>query len=225
MQSIRILLFITAFYILAANSYCQGTKIKITVNQTQELTATLVDNSSVEALIELLQDGSLTIDMRDYGSMEKVGSIGSTLPRNDEQITTEPGDIILYQGSALVIYYAPNSWNFTRLGKIDNVTQDELKHILGTGDVSITLELIDEPTGIGKIEDSIEPYLVYPNPVKDVFEVSGEYESIALLDAHGREILNTKDDKIDIRGLNSGIYLLQIHNKNKPVMIKKIIKE
>jgi hypothetical protein len=79
--------------------------------------------------------------MRDYGNMEKVGSLGTSLPRNDEQITTEPGDLILYQGSAFVIYYAPNSWNFTRLGKINGVTQEELKEILGTGDVEVTLSL------------------------------------------------------------------------------------
>jgi len=63
------------------------------------------------------------------------------LPRNDQQITTEAGDIILYQGNAFVIYYAPNSWNFTRLGKIDNITPEELRSILGDGDVTITLSL------------------------------------------------------------------------------------
>lgn len=106
-----------------------------------ELTATLVDNSSVDALRDLLADGPLTIEMSDYGSMEKVGPIGTDLPRNDEQITTEAGDLILYQGGAFVIYYAPNSWSFTRLGKIDDVTGDELREILGPGDVSVTLSL------------------------------------------------------------------------------------
>ena len=66
------------------------------------------------------------------------------LPRNDEQIVTEAGDIILCQGSALVIYYAPNSWNFTRLGKIDNLTVEELREILGDGNVTVTLSLPQE---------------------------------------------------------------------------------
>ena len=66
------------------------------------------------------------------------------LPRDDEQITTEAGDIILCQGSALVIYYAPNSWNFTRLGKIDNLTVEELREILGDGNVTVTLSLPQE---------------------------------------------------------------------------------
>jgi len=105
------------------------------------LTATLVDNSSVAALKKVLAKASITVEMRDYGNMEKVGSLGQNLPRNDEPITTEAGDIILYQGNALVIYYAPNSWTFTRLGKINNVTPKELKDILGSGNVSVTLSL------------------------------------------------------------------------------------
>jgi len=110
----------------------------------QVLTATLAENSSADALKAALSNGPITIDMRDYGSMEKVGSLGIDLPRNDEQITTEAGDIILYQGNAFVIYYAPNSWNFTRLGKIDNVTAKELREILGDGEVTITLSLPQE---------------------------------------------------------------------------------
>lgn len=107
-------------------------------------TATLVDNSSVQALVELLQEGPLTIEMNDYGNMEKVGPIGQTLPANDEQITTEPGDIILYQSNSLVIYYDTNSWNFTRIGKINDATQEELLDALGSGAVSVTFALSDD---------------------------------------------------------------------------------
>ena len=114
--------------------------MNITVGETT-LTATLVDNSSVDALIDVLSEGPISIDMRDYGNMEKVGSLGRDFPRNDESITTEAGDIILYQGNALVIYYAPNTWSFTRLGKIDNLTAEELKNILGKGDVTVKLSL------------------------------------------------------------------------------------
>ena len=116
--------------------------ITLTVNGST-LTATLADNSSAEALRELLADGPLTVQMSDYASMEKVGSLGTSLPTNNEQITTEAGDFILYQGSALVIYYAPNSWNFTRLGKINDVTAAELKEILGSGDVEVTLAMVE----------------------------------------------------------------------------------
>lgn len=79
--------------------------------------------------------------MKDYANFEKVGSLGFNLPRNDEQITTEVGDIILYQGSQLVIYYDTNSWNFTKLGHIDNINQEELKNILGKGNETIILSM------------------------------------------------------------------------------------
>lgn len=114
--------------------------MNITIGNTV-LTATLVDNSSVEALKKELSNGPITINMRDYGSMEKVGPLGMDLPRNDTEITTEAGDIILYQGSALVIYYESNSWNFTRIGKINGVSAEELREILGAGDVTVTLSL------------------------------------------------------------------------------------
>ncbi len=102
-------------------------------------TATLAENSSAQALKDLLKDGPLTIQMSDYGSFEKVGPLGADLPRNDEQITTSAGDIILYQGNQITIYYAQNSWNFTRLGRIDDPSG--LRDALGSGDVSVTLTL------------------------------------------------------------------------------------
>ena len=115
-----------------------GGTMKIIIGN-RELTATLAQNSSTEALKELLRAGSITIQMRDYGNMEKVGSLGRSLPANDERITAEPGDLILYQGNSLVIYYAPNTWSFTRLGRINGVTQAELINILGEGNVTVTL--------------------------------------------------------------------------------------
>ena len=80
-----------------------------------KLTATIADNSSATAFYELLGKGPVTIKMSDYGSFEKVGPLGTSLPRNDTQITTTAGDIILYQGNQITIYYDTNSWNFTRL--------------------------------------------------------------------------------------------------------------
>ena len=106
------------------------------------LTATLAANSSATAFYELLKKRAVTVDMHDYGSFEKVGSLGTSLPRNDTQITTSAGDIILYQRNQITIYYDTNSWNFTRLGKVDGVTQAELKKILGKGDVTAVFEIL-----------------------------------------------------------------------------------
>ncbi|MBQ7670049.1 MAG: hypothetical protein IJS45_04940, partial [Clostridia bacterium] len=97
--------------------------------------ANLEDNSSAKALIEKLNSGPVTIDMHDYGNFEKVGSLPWGLPRNDESITTVPGDIILYQGNQITIYYDENSWSFTRLAKIENTSKEELLAALGDGDV------------------------------------------------------------------------------------------
>jgi len=107
------------------------------------LSATLADNSSATAFYELLKKGPLTVKMTDYGSFEKVGFLGTNLPRNDIQITTSAGDIILYQGNQITIYYDTNSWNFTRLGKVDGKSQAELKQILGKGDVTTVFSVVE----------------------------------------------------------------------------------
>jgi len=98
------------------------------------------DNASVEALKELSRDG-LQIEMSMYGGFEQVGSIGKSLPREDRQTTTQAGDIVLYSGNQLVVFYGSNSWAYTRLGKIADKTVSELEELLGSGDVTVTLTL------------------------------------------------------------------------------------
>ena len=125
---------------LPLNEEKSDNKLKISVNGT-ELTATLEDNSSAQALAALLKQGNITVDMSDYGNFEKVGNLPQSLPKNDEKITTVPGDIILYQGNKITIYYAENTWDFTKLGHINNITQEELKTLLGDGDVTVSLSI------------------------------------------------------------------------------------
>ena len=112
--------------------------LKITVGD-YELLATFEDNSSAEEFRELLSQGPITVEMEDYGGFEKVGPLGTTLTRNDTQITTEPGDVILYQGNQITIYYGTNSWSFTRLARIDDPT--DLRAKLGEGAVQVTFSL------------------------------------------------------------------------------------
>ena len=119
------------------------TRISIAVNN-HTLMATLADNSSAKAFAELLNDGPLTLDLHDYGNFEKTGSLPQTLPRNDEPIDTDFGDLILYQGNQFVLYYDKNSWTFTRLGHLDSsVTKEELKSILGEENVTVTISLAE----------------------------------------------------------------------------------
>jgi len=98
------------------------------------------DNASVEALKMLAGEG-LTVEMSMYGGFEQVGSIGQSLPRDDQQTTTTSGDIVLYSGNQLVVFYGSNSWAYTRLGHITDQTPEQMKALLGNGDVTITLSI------------------------------------------------------------------------------------
>ena len=115
-------------------------KLLITING-KTLTADFADNSSAKALADILAKSSITYQADDYGNFEKVGDLGQSFPKNDENITTEPGDIILYQGHNLCIYYAQNTWSFTRIAKIKGISKDELKEFLGEGEITVTLSV------------------------------------------------------------------------------------
>ena len=98
------------------------------------------DNESVDALMRLCQESSLTIRMSMYGGFEQVGPIGQSLPGNDSQITTQAGDIVLYSGNQIVVFYGSNSWAYTRLGHISDKSAEEMAELLSNGDVTITIE-------------------------------------------------------------------------------------
>ena len=98
------------------------------------------ENESVEALRKLVSKEPLTIRMSMYGGFEQVGPIGQELPRDDKKITTEAGDIVLYSGNQLVVFYGSNSWDYTRLGAISDKSKKELTELLGNGDVTITIK-------------------------------------------------------------------------------------
>lgn len=101
----------------------------------------LEENSSADAFFEKLSSESLEVELHDYGGFEKVGPLPWELPRNDEEITTVPGDIILYEGDQISVYYDENTWNFTRLARIRYVTKEELLEALGEGDAVVSFWL------------------------------------------------------------------------------------
>lgn len=143
----------------SVNTTMSSNKINITVGNTV-MTATLTANSSATAFLELLEQGPVTVQMSDYGDFEKVGSLPTSLPTNDERITTSAGDIILYQGNSITIYYDTNTWSFTRLGKIDNLTQAELKAILGDGSITAVFSIAS--SGVASIKaDSDREQTIY----------------------------------------------------------------
>lgn len=98
------------------------------------------EDNQAAAELEGLAESGLMIDMSKYGGFEQVGSIGQDITSDDEQITTAPGDIVLYSGDQIVIFYGSNSWAYTRLGKID-LTEDEITELLSNEDVTITITM------------------------------------------------------------------------------------
>ena len=116
--------------------------IKITVSG-KTLPVKIEDNEATKALVVALREASITYEAHDYGGFEKVGPLGLTLPANNSQITTQPGDVILYSGNQIVLFYGSNTWSYTRLGKIQYESLDELKSFLkaGEGNISVTLSL------------------------------------------------------------------------------------
>ena len=116
----------------------ENTEMKMLIDQTP-VTVEWEDNEAVAALKEAVKNGPLTVRMSMYGGFEQVGSLGMSLPRSDTRITTSPGDVILYSGNQMVVFYGSNTWAYTRLGHITDKTQQELTQLLSNGNVTITL--------------------------------------------------------------------------------------
>ena len=104
-------------------------------------TAALEENEAVDALVDMMEQDPVTIQMSDYSGFEKVGPLGTSLPTSNQQTTTQAGDIVLYQGNQIVMFYGSNSWSYTRLGHIADLTGWE--EALGSGDVTVTFSLED----------------------------------------------------------------------------------
>ena len=101
----------------------------------------LENNSATQELIKKLEKGNVTVNATEYGGFEKVGELGFSLPTNDENMDTNPGDIVLYQGDKISLFYGSHSWSYTKLGKIDNADSNRLKEVLGSGNVTLVFFL------------------------------------------------------------------------------------
>ena len=114
--------------------------VKIKIND-DVFDVKLENNSATQELIKELKKGNVTVNASEYGGFEKVGDLGFSLPTSDENIGTNPGDIVLYQGDKISLFYGSHSWSYTKLGKIDNVDSNKLKEVLGSGDVTLEFSL------------------------------------------------------------------------------------
>lgn len=125
---------------MTESSTLKENQIRITVGE-NSFVVRLEDNESAAALRELLADGDRTISASNYGGFEKVCQLGTTLPGKDVQTTTSAGDVMLYSSNQIVIFYDSNSWAYTRLGKVENLSADELESILSGPETEITLSI------------------------------------------------------------------------------------
>ena len=143
--------------ILAATLFTATTimaqKIYITIDGVTK-SATLGDNSATQELMTKLQSSPVTVTLNSSGGFEIWGALGFSLPTSNEQVNAQPGDIVLYNGSNICIFYGSNSWSYTRLGKIEGLSESDLRTFLKAGEsnISVTLSL-SNTTGISQVRN------------------------------------------------------------------------
>lgn len=145
--------FLTISLILMAFTAINGqNKINLTANGVTK-TATLVKNEATDELISLLEKGPLTLSMTENGGFEKVGNLPQSLTTSDERLTAQSGDIMLYVGNVMCVFYGSNTWAYTKLGTLDDMTSSEIKEFLSGNPVEVVLWLGNE-AGIKEIKAS-----------------------------------------------------------------------
>ena len=125
---------------IADESTLADNQIRVTVGSSSFI-VNLEDNETAKALREMLADEDLTISASNYGGFEKVCQLGKTLPRNDNQITTEAGDVMLYSGNQIVFFYGANSWSYTKIGKVEASSIEELESVLSGPETEVILSI------------------------------------------------------------------------------------
>lgn len=215
---ITIILTVVGFAMSATETTGMENKFVISANG-KEMTATFADNSSAIAFRDLIADAPLTVEMSDFGDFEKVGDLGHTLPVNDSRITTQPGDVILYLGSNVTIYYGVNTWTFTPLGKIDgNPTRQSILSVLGDGSVNVTFSLSSTTSGVSETVAKTGLFKV---------DVKGRYVTVEGKDIDKEICIYTIDGKLIYRGKQrrvalpqAGTYLIVCDDAKTKVMVR-----
>ena len=144
MSFIKKICFMVVFSLIACTAVSGDDSmddlVKVKINN-EVFDVKLENNSASQELIKELKKGNVTVNASEYGGFEKVGDLGFSLPANDENVETNLGDIVLYQGDKVSLFYGSHSWSYTKLGKIDNVDSNNLKEVLGSGDVTLEFSL------------------------------------------------------------------------------------
>ena len=154
----RLIILALAAMTLGANAQ---QKMYLTIDGVTK-TATMVDNGATQTLVAKLQEAPVTVTLNSSGGFEIWGALGFSLPTSNEQINAQPGDIVLYNSSNICMFYGTNSWSYTRLGRIDGLSENELRTFLKAGEsnISVTLSL-NNTTGISQVKTDEKQSIAY----------------------------------------------------------------
>ena len=144
-------------------------KLYITIDGVSH-TATLYDNAATRELVSRLENGNITVTLNSSGGFEIWGALGFSLPTSNEQITAQPGDVILYNGSNICLMYGSNSWSYTRLGHIDNLSENELRTFLKAGESNISVTLSLQPASTGPDGNTLVIYYSYTGNCNEIVQ-------------------------------------------------------
>lgn len=185
----RLILFLSAMLSLlstdatAQNDNTTMDKMYITIDG-HEQSVTLTNNSATKALVEKLQQAPIDVTLNSSGGFEIWGALGFSLPTSDQQTNAQPGDVVLYNGSNICMFYGSNSWSYTRLGKIDGLSESELRTFLKAGEsnIKVTLSLTSGTTAIKSINNNLQEDETYyslngarvSNPSKGLYIKNGK---------------------------------------------------
>ena len=186
MKMKQIMMLLAAMLLIA---YSKDSEVKAQIMDKMYITidgqaqaVTLVDNQATKTLVETLQQAPVTVTLNSSGGFEIWGALGFSLPTSNEQINAQPGDLILYNGSNICIFYGTNSWSYTRLGKIDGLSESELCTFLKAGESNITVTLsLNNTTGINNVRSDSKSGVYYSlngqrveNPNNGIFIKNGK---------------------------------------------------
>ena len=164
---------------MASCSANSQVKLYLTANGVTK-TATLVENAATAELISLLEKGPISLSMTENGGFEKVGNLPQSLPTSDVRQTAQSGDLMLYIGNVMCIFYGSNTWAYTKLGTMDNLTSNEIKEFLSGNPVSVSLSLEDNT----------------------------EVKQVRISDIKNEKVYDLKGNRITSRPLFAGVYII-----------------
>ena len=184
-------------------------KMYITIDGVSQ-PVTLYNNAATQALVEMLQDGPVTVTLNSSGGFEIWGALGFSLPTSNEQITAQPGDVVLYNGSNICIFYGSNSWSYTRLGHIDELDENGLRSFLKAGESNIEVTLSLQPAGSGPAGNTLVIYYSFTNHCHQIVESLTSQIDADVLRIYPAD----KSQQYEANGYEIGMALLNAINAN-----------